>query len=147
MTAKFQHVCDDCRFLGHYQNADLYFCGPEGMPAVSSTVIARFSDEASDYVSGLPIGQIPLLDHCATAHLRVAYLIARDMGLLGPARPTTDLEHLQRWLFDTRHNLCYEFKEDHRLKWLEIKADLGMVELVFNTGGKFKSILVEPNKE
>ena len=52
-TPKFKHDCDECVFLGRYQvlasSCDLYFCQKAGFP----TVIGRFSDEGSDYTSGL----------------------------------------------------------------------------------------------
>lgn len=50
----FKHECDKCIFLGGYTGnngsyADLYYCLQLGIP----TVIARYSDEGDDYVSGL----------------------------------------------------------------------------------------------
>lgn len=46
-VAKYQHDCDDCVFLGHFQGSDLYF-----HPSVP-TLVARRSSEEPDYVSGL----------------------------------------------------------------------------------------------
>ena len=54
---KYNHNCDSCKYLGkhfdHENNAscDLYFCKNSG--SKHSTVIARYSDEESDYQSGL----------------------------------------------------------------------------------------------
>lgn len=62
----------DCTWLGQHDEADLYFCMQAG---VIPTVIARLSDEDSDYISGLP-----LADH--NAHLAVARDRAREVGLL-----------------------------------------------------------------
>lgn len=54
----FLHDCDNCVYLGHWHEepvtddsriADLYWCAQSGFP----TVIARFSDEGSDYTSGM----------------------------------------------------------------------------------------------
>jgi hypothetical protein len=52
-TARYQHDCEDCVFLGTYGDADLYFCKvrslmPEG------TLLARHSSEPSDYWSMCP---------------------------------------------------------------------------------------------
>jgi len=48
MNKRFTHDCDDCIFLGQYNEFDLYFC-----PKESTTVIARYGDEGGDYHSGL----------------------------------------------------------------------------------------------
>lgn len=76
--------CSGCRFLGYYNGHDLYFCTQGQLP----TVIARYG-EGSDYISGLPIAQAYNMKTCreadGSAHfsaLRVAYLIAMDMGYL-----------------------------------------------------------------
>lgn len=44
---RFQHDCDTCIPLGMTAEADLYFCPNE------PTLVARFSDEGSDYSSGI----------------------------------------------------------------------------------------------
>ena len=97
---KFQHDSDCCTFLGTLDGVDMYFCDV-GKPA---TVLARFSDEGPDYVSGIPIAQMMRADgtlnvKCGTASgtkepgekieidpphraLRVALLIAYDNGLV-----------------------------------------------------------------
>ena len=41
--------CPNCVFLGTYKNHDLYFCPQSGRP----TVIARYSNEDGDYLSGM----------------------------------------------------------------------------------------------
>jgi len=46
---RFKHDCEHCRALGEYGRADLYFCYTLW---IGATVVARFSDEESDYVSG-----------------------------------------------------------------------------------------------
>src|SRR3990167_2809320 len=56
---KYQHDCDECVFLGTFQNeqdTDLYWCGEK--KGILPTVIARFSDEGSDYASGMCFGRI-----------------------------------------------------------------------------------------
>ena len=47
-TPEFEHDCDHCKFLGHYDRADLYFCGKS-----RPTLIARWSDDGPDYISGM----------------------------------------------------------------------------------------------
>lgn len=44
---RFQHDCEQCIPLGQTERADLYFCPNE------PTLIARHSDEGSDYASGI----------------------------------------------------------------------------------------------
>jgi hypothetical protein len=73
---KFEHDCTRCQFLGHYDGADLYFC--DGEP----TIIARFSSEGHNYRSGLIFGYRHDLKERPGDHLRVAYLLAKDAGLL-----------------------------------------------------------------
>lgn len=78
----FAHDCDECIYLGHYEEHDLYFCpkelGGEG------TVIARYGGDGPEYASGLPFGQQPLGYYTGThsRHLRIAYLIAADLGFV-----------------------------------------------------------------
>ena len=57
---RYQHDCDKCRFLGHFNEFDLYACGQlapgdEGKifdKIVVSTVIGRRSNDGGDYCSG-----------------------------------------------------------------------------------------------
>lgn len=44
---KYNHSCDNCRFLGTYFDHDVYVCH-------NSTVLARYGDHDSDYAS-MPI--------------------------------------------------------------------------------------------
>lgn len=85
----YHHDCGSCTFLGTYNRYDLYHCLQGDRLA---TVIARCSDEPSDYVSGLEIAVSISLraDRKSNPHnvpgpdmlaLRVAFLIAHDMGL------------------------------------------------------------------
>jgi hypothetical protein len=56
---RFSHDCDRCIFLGRYdkgEKVDLYFCSQSTLAGSKwPTVIARFSNKSSDYVSGLPL--------------------------------------------------------------------------------------------
>lgn len=49
---RFKHDCPHCVALGKTAKADLYFCSLGGN-RFPPTVIARYSDEDSDYASGL----------------------------------------------------------------------------------------------
>ena len=50
MKPLYEHDCTNCIHLGVHDKADLYFCLQGGnMP----TVIARYSNEGSDYTSGM----------------------------------------------------------------------------------------------
>lgn len=51
-SAAYAHDHDDCVFLGPHEGFDLYFCTQGG---AFPTVIARASDEPSDYISGLAL--------------------------------------------------------------------------------------------
>lgn len=44
---KYQHDCDQCRFLGTFLDLDVYVCGKFG----PRSIIARFGDDGSDYAS------------------------------------------------------------------------------------------------
>mgnify|MGYP001443572383 CR=1 FL=1 len=48
---RYQHDCENCKPLGQFGDADLYYCDNQGV--VGETVIARYSSEGSDYQSGL----------------------------------------------------------------------------------------------
>lgn len=92
----FKHDCDCCEYLGHYEEHDLYYCKDNMIPTVS----ARWSGTGQDYASGIAIaeaaGFIQLEaegDKCPSwaRALRVAYLIAKDLGreLHDPAPPVS----------------------------------------------------------
>ena len=66
---KYKHDCDHCTFLGHYNRADLYWCGGK-----YPTIIARYSSDGPDYVSGFPSASV---NH----ELAEALNRARDRGL------------------------------------------------------------------
>ncbi len=50
---RFQHDCDDCTFLGRFEDYDLYHCDL----GVCPTVIARFGDEGPQYTSSIWIAR------------------------------------------------------------------------------------------
>jgi hypothetical protein len=55
MEKRYQHDCDQCVFLGQWNEYDLYFCGEQG--DVFTTVIARYGNEGCEYSSGLVFGK------------------------------------------------------------------------------------------
>jgi hypothetical protein len=77
---RFTHDCTKCAFLATHEyeeeghRYDFYFCTAQigHIP----TVIARFSDEGRDYLSGLEIGQRQDID----MPLGLAYALARERG-------------------------------------------------------------------
>lgn len=47
---RYTHDCDNCKPLGEYARYDLYFCpSTHAIP----TLVARFSSDGPDYISGL----------------------------------------------------------------------------------------------
>jgi hypothetical protein len=68
----FEHDCDHCVFLGHYENADLYICP-------GNTVLARFSSDGPDYESGFcAIPHYPRLQEAARRAVAKGYSVTRD---------------------------------------------------------------------
>lgn len=53
---QYQHDCDKCKFLGHVNDKDLYFC-EAGALHKDGTIILRNSSEGYDYHSGLVFSQ------------------------------------------------------------------------------------------
>jgi hypothetical protein len=47
--ARYKHDCSRCEFLGCYENFDLYRC--KDSPGRLTNVVARYGDEAHEYVS------------------------------------------------------------------------------------------------
>lgn len=88
MKPKYRHDCSKCTFIGTFCTFDLYFCSAQ----LQGTVVARGSSDPSDYASGLFTAEaIPLEKiirdfegdgFSGIAALRVAYLIAKDRGLI-----------------------------------------------------------------
>ena len=46
----YEHDCQNCKFLATLNNADLYVCASQNK---IDTLIARYSSEPGDYISGL----------------------------------------------------------------------------------------------
>lgn len=45
---RYEHDCTECIFLGKFKRYDLYF-----HPGLDPTIIARYSSDGPDYISGL----------------------------------------------------------------------------------------------
>lgn len=74
----FDHDCDRCIFLGTYNGyADLYWC--KQSIGDRPTLIARFSSEEADYISGIPFYKV-------FPELAKAYVLAEAQGLELPSR-------------------------------------------------------------
>ncbi len=107
MTPEFRHDCDACTFLGHYNDHDLYYCTKtDGWPKF----LARYGDygawpAARCHHLGLSFAQTSLreLEQDDTQRaLRVAYLIAADLGmLLQRGTPTDKDEAFREWLAES----------------------------------------------
>jgi hypothetical protein len=88
---RYGHDCETCQYLGHYEGCDLYYCAQGIYPTSLPTVIARFGS-GPGYISGMQVAKAfkfsdTLLDANlpyvqASKALRVAYLIAVDLGLV-----------------------------------------------------------------
>ena len=72
MKPVFQHDCDLCKFLGHHNGHDMYFC-LQGRN--SPTVLARYGNDGPDYTSGLELA-------AHVGPLRVAKVMAEVSGYL-----------------------------------------------------------------
>lgn len=71
---KYKHDCKDCKPLGEFKDVDLYYCDQGGRIA---TVIARRSDEDSDYSSGIYFAKpdgIPELYEAKLRAIKKGYL-------------------------------------------------------------------------
>lgn len=83
---RYEHDCNYCHFLGKHEDADLYACVGK-----NPTVIARTSDEGSDYTSGIAValnGDTALLEALRIAHQRgLIGLIGREStgGFIPPS--------------------------------------------------------------
>jgi len=47
MKPRFQHDCDKCIFLGHFNEHDVYFCPKSN----GGSLLARYGDDGPDYAS------------------------------------------------------------------------------------------------
>ncbi|MCX6827608.1 MAG: hypothetical protein NTV06_10160 [candidate division Zixibacteria bacterium] len=68
---RYLHGCNECLWLGQFNEYDLYFCYQNGIP----TAIARYGD-SEDYKSGLIFAELGFDEALAEANRRRLKLIA-----------------------------------------------------------------------
>jgi len=74
---KYKHDCRVCVFLGRYKEFDLYYCTQGGK---ADTILARYSDEGPDYLSGMPNREFT---YNSPFHPRTeGYFRAKKLGLI-----------------------------------------------------------------
>jgi hypothetical protein len=79
MKPRWEHDCKRCQYLGTYGSVDMYFCDKQKIGGL--TVVARYGSDGPEYTSGIALAKMaPEAEHHMA--LRVAYLIAKDAGLL-----------------------------------------------------------------
>jgi hypothetical protein len=76
MKPRFKHDCLNCKFLGFYQNHDLYYCNN-----VVPTVIARYGDNGPSYLSGMVFGISDVQNGDYDTPLAQAYMRAKALDL------------------------------------------------------------------
>jgi hypothetical protein len=78
----YKHVCETCLFLGTFNKKDLYVCSHR--EKLIDTLIARHSDEDSNYSSGLEFAlcydTFGVLNSDACQALFVALQLAKKLG-------------------------------------------------------------------
>jgi hypothetical protein len=106
---KFEHDCDSCKFLDHYMGCDLYLCDGRKGRAPYRSLIARHSDEPSDYSSGPEYHYPPTSPTCpgVSPMGMCAYLAAKVQK---PWRM-----RLRNWLKE--HGVTHGYYEDKRERW------------------------------
>jgi hypothetical protein len=74
---QYTHDCEDCVFLGRFENKDLYFCSQNQGKGISKmpTIISRFGNEPQNYISGLWLAE-------NNHFLKEAHRRAKEKGLL-----------------------------------------------------------------
>ena len=97
-TPKFQHDCKSCTFLGRAEYGDqvydLYYCTQGG---VLPTLIARYSDKGSEYISGIGFSEpyMGIDNKIQPPHpaMAMARLLALSKGLPLSGKELRDAAH------------------------------------------------------
>ncbi len=85
---RFQHDCEKCKPLGEFGYADLYYCEEQFFGC--ATVIARYSNEAGDYQSGLVFAdKIPALGEAMRRAIDAGHMTP-NTSMSGPQRPAQE---------------------------------------------------------
>ena len=72
----YKHDCNNCTFLGTFNNEDLYFCKQGGhIP----TLIVRYSSDGPDYSSGFQFGERE--KNNLNSSIGEAYRLAKKLNL------------------------------------------------------------------
>lgn len=74
---KFEHDCDKCNFIGHFEGHDVYECPQGGMP----TIVARYGDEGSHYSSCAVCNFFHVVNQFGGVGTEVDYFKAMFAGL------------------------------------------------------------------
>jgi hypothetical protein len=70
MKPKFVHDCEACKFLGHHDEHDMYYC-EGGHP----TVVARYGSDGPDYTSGIELARVvPVLAAAKALAVSAGYI-------------------------------------------------------------------------
>lgn len=69
LAARYQHDCSRCLYLGQFEEYDLYYCE---QVIGGQTVLARYGNEGSEYLSGI---------HSTLEPLQEAQIRALDLFL------------------------------------------------------------------
>ena len=73
---KFKNTCEKCTYLGYFRGHDLYYCMQGGFP----TILARFGNDESSYVSGMQFAENDKDVH--NSEMGEAYRRSVVMGLI-----------------------------------------------------------------
>ena len=78
---RYEHDCDKCKYLGRWNEHDLWFC-PQGSLGGKGSILARVSSEPADYQS-IPVAllQDPEL-RTSVESVYVGFAVARLRGLV-----------------------------------------------------------------
>jgi hypothetical protein len=128
-TPRYEHDCSDCVYLGQFNKYDLYFCPRE------PTIIARYSNEGSEYTSGIVFG------------------ITSDEVRPGEAHPLRECLIRALMISDHRHAINehvvrYESEVPERMEWYREVLKLADERIacrdeILKLGGREPSIHVD----
>ena len=73
---RYAHDCEACRYLGQFENYDLYY-----HPGANETIVARFGSEGPDYLSGIGFSVInPAIALGATRAIALGIMDPMKLG-------------------------------------------------------------------
>jgi len=107
MKPLHQHDCDCCHYLGTVDDTDLYHCGQSGY---GSTLIARYSSDGPDYLSGLCFSQSGILRIAANRAIEQGHLSVEDWrraAYINGYIPYSDVKRLMQMSDDELRETFY----------------------------------------